>query len=554
MHIKEGDGGIDPSIFFDEPEAGQTKGKCYWCQETTAREQKWRGHTEIWVQELDLAAGKLIGRREYISSGVFPNAKNTEGPHIYKIQGEYLLIHAEGGTSFDHAATAKKSKSIWGPYEPTRNNPLVTRRDRGKDSPLQATGHADIVKVPNAGEADYYAVFLGKRPIGEDGRAILGRETFACPALWRDGELIFQDERLIEGRVVTPEEECEVLIPGAKIRRVRNWVFDETIEAKDGEAMLLYHSKDAKIVLDGPGKLRMTSDDGLTVKCYRNGELVKEESTKVLCGRHTRFNGLGVGKICTQDDDGHTSNYAKGRIDVPVKRNDSHTEHYMNRHNSRLGRIKRNETGHFDLVLVGDSITHNWEREREKRHIYGQKVFNEEFGNLRTINLGFGGDRVETVHWRLANGELDGYTADFFCVLIGTNNRQNTSEEISGGVKALIKLIKEKHPESKIILMTILPRNDIHPPKVTEEIIARVRGANPIIESWAKEDKQITLLNLDDKFQNADGTLKSELFNDGLHPNAEGYRIWAAEIKKIMGATPREALAPTIKLATIHRQ
>ena len=254
------------------------------------------------MQELDLDAGKLVGRREYISSGVFPNAKNTEGPHIYKMGGEYLLIHAEGGTSFDHAATAKKSKSVWGPYKPTRYNPLVTRRDRGKDSPLQATGHADIVKVPNASKALYYAVFLGKRPIGEDRRVILGRETFACPALWRDGDLIFQDERMISGEVITPEEECEALIPGMKIRRVRDVIFDETIEAKEGEAMILYHSKDAKIVLDGPGKLRMTSDDGLTIKCYRDGELVKEVSSDVLCGRHTRFNGLGVGKITSKSE------------------------------------------------------------------------------------------------------------------------------------------------------------------------------------------------------------------------------------------------------------
>lgn len=296
IHIEEGDGGIDPSIFFDEPEAGRAEGKCYWCQESTARKQEWRGHTEIWVQELDLAQMRLVGRREYISSGVFPNAKNAEGPHIYKIGNDYLLIHAEGGTSFDHAATAMKAKSVFGTYTPLRTNPLITRRDRGIDSPLQATGHADIVRAK--GETNrYWAVFLGKRPIGEDHRVVLGRETFACPAIWRDGEMVFEDRRMIEGRIVTPEEECEVLIPGAKVRRVRDWVFDETVEAKDGEAMILYHSADAKITLDGPGRLRMKSDDGLTIQCYRDGELVKEESSKVICGRHTRFNGLGVGIV-----------------------------------------------------------------------------------------------------------------------------------------------------------------------------------------------------------------------------------------------------------------
>ena len=233
-------------------------------------------------------------------------------------------------------------------------------------------------------------------------------------------------------------------------------------------------------------------------------------------------------------NDGHADDYAKGRIDIPVKRNDSHTGGYLRRHDSCLGRIKRNESHHYDLVLVGDSITHNWNRVKEKRHIYGQAVFDEEFAGLKVLNCGFGGDRVETAHWRLANGELNGYKADFFCVLIGTNNRQNSSEEIGGGVAALVKTIKDKHPESKIILMTILPRSDIHPPKVTEEIIARVRGANPYIEKIAEGDDQIILLNLDSRFQDESGRVREELFNDGIHPNAEGYRIWARELKKIM--------------------
>ena len=56
-----------------------------------------------------------------------------------------------------------------------------------------------------------------------------------------------------------------------------------------------------------------------------------------------------------------------------------------------------------------------------KRHIYGKKVFDEEFAGMKVLNCGFGGDRVETLHWRLANGELDGYTTDFYA--IGNGNR-----------------------------------------------------------------------------------------------------------------------------------
>ena len=289
IHIKEADGGIDPSLFFDDD------GKVYWTANTAAKPQEWKSQTAIYVQEIDLAAGKLVGERKVISNGTMTQAKYAEGPHLYKMGKTYILVAAEGGTDFDHVATAMKSKSVWGPYTPTRTNPVLTRRDRGKGSPLQATGHADLVKMADGGKEYYYAVFLGKRPVGEDRRVILGRETFACPALWRDGDLIFQDERLIAGEVVTPEEECETILPGAKIHRVQDFKFDETIDAKDGEAMILYRSADGNITLDGPGTLRMKSDDGITVKCYRDGELVKEVSTSELLKSHTRFNGTGIG-------------------------------------------------------------------------------------------------------------------------------------------------------------------------------------------------------------------------------------------------------------------
>ena len=170
VHVKAADGGIDPSLFFDDD------GKVYWTATMPARKPNREGHIEIYLQEIDLASGQLVGRREYVTDGVFPGAQWAEGPHVYKKDGVYRLVIAEGGTDFNHAATALKSKSVWGPYLPQKSNPLVTRRDRGKESPLQATGHSDIVE---AREGGLYAVFLGKRPIGEDRRVTLGRETFA---------------------------------------------------------------------------------------------------------------------------------------------------------------------------------------------------------------------------------------------------------------------------------------------------------------------------------------------------------------------------------------
>ena len=246
-----------------------------------------------------------------------------------------------------------------------------------------------------------------------------------------------------------------------------------------------------------------------------------------------------AGEVSAGDDDGHTAAYAKGRIDVPVKRNDSHTESYLNRHNSILGKIKRNESKHFDIVFCGDSITHNWSRAPTKKQVFGLDVWTNEFADLKVLNCGFGGDRVETLHWRLANGELNGYRADAFCVLIGTNNRQNESKEIAEGVIAVVKRIKAAHPESKIILMTILPRDDINPPKVDAAVIERVRGVNPYLERFAAGDEQVTILDLDRFLQNQDGSLKSEYYLDRIHLNPAGYRIWARELKKLLTHTAK---------------
>ena len=236
-----------------------------------------------------------------------------------------------------------------------------------------------------------------------------------------------------------------------------------------------------------------------------------------------------------KDDDGHTAAYEKGRIDVPVKRNDSHTEKYLNRHNSILGKIKRNESKRFDIVFCGDSITHNWSRERTKKEGFGLDVWTNEFAKLKVLNCGFGGDRVETLHWRLANGELKGYEAGAFCVLIGTNNRQDESKKIADGVIALVKRIEAAHPESKIVLMKILPRDDIHPPKVDAEVIARVRGANRYLEEFAAHDGQVVWLDLDPFLLNDDGSIKAECYIDRIHLNPAGYRIWARELKKLLG-------------------
>lgn len=105
-----------------------------------------------------------------------------EGPHLYKKDGYYYMMLAEGGTDRNHSVTMCRSRSIWGPYENHFCNPILTHRHLGKDYPIQCVGHGDLVETPSG---EWYMVMLGMRPI--DGCTTLGRETFLARVVWEDG-------------------------------------------------------------------------------------------------------------------------------------------------------------------------------------------------------------------------------------------------------------------------------------------------------------------------------------------------------------------------------
>jgi len=172
--------GIDPSLFWDDD------GRSYYIGNTWDFKKSWSSQCAVWIQEIDLAQGKLIGERKILTYGHANNATYAEGPHIYKINGKYLLLMAEGGSSYYHAVTAHHSQSLWGPYVADRVNPVLTHRHLGKDYPIQNLGHADLVQTPNG---TWYSVALGVRNV--DGYAPLARETFLCWVKFEDGSLIY---------------------------------------------------------------------------------------------------------------------------------------------------------------------------------------------------------------------------------------------------------------------------------------------------------------------------------------------------------------------------
>ncbi|MGR3291678.1 MAG: glycoside hydrolase family 43 protein [Paracoccaceae bacterium] len=118
----------------------------------------------------------------------------TEAPHIFKRDGWYYLTTAEGGTSYDHAVTMARSRTIWGPYTDHPNKHLITTKD-APDHPIQRTGHGQYVETP---EGQVYHTFLMGRPIpGPDGTGRfcpLGRETGIERCVWKDDGWLYLED------------------------------------------------------------------------------------------------------------------------------------------------------------------------------------------------------------------------------------------------------------------------------------------------------------------------------------------------------------------------
>ncbi|ALD14395.1 glycoside hydrolase family 43 protein (plasmid) [Clavibacter capsici] len=182
--------GIDPSLFFDDD------GRCWFTACRDAEDPTLRGPAELYLQELDLHDLRLIGQVHVLWNGALSGAW-VEAPHIYKREGIYHLIAAEGGTERNHAVTAARSTSVTGPYRTDPRSPLLTHRHLGESATIQNVGHADLVDTP-AGET--WALVLGTRPI--DGAHTLGREVFLVPATWTDDGLVLAPGK---GRVTEVE-------------------------------------------------------------------------------------------------------------------------------------------------------------------------------------------------------------------------------------------------------------------------------------------------------------------------------------------------------------
>jgi lysophospholipase L1-like esterase len=206
---------------------------------------------------------------------------------------------------------------------------------------------------------------------------------------------------------------------------------------------------------------------------------------------------------------------------VPVERPEPRARQ---RNDVVLKRAKDNP-GECDIVFIGDSITQGWEAAGITN------VWNKYYGRRKALNFGAGGDRTQHVLWRFEHGQLDGLKPKVAVVMIGTNNSSrddNTEGEILAGVKAIVQQIRERLPNTKILVLGIFPRGESF--SVQRGKILQVNQA------LAKLDDGNTIRYFDfgSKLIEPDGTISRDVMRDHLHLTERGYEIWGSAMEPLL--------------------
>jgi len=203
--------------------------------------------------------------------------------------------------------------------------------------------------------------------------------------------------------------------------------------------------------------------------------------------------------------------------------------------------IEKAKKGGIDVYFVGDSITRRWGTKDQQYRAMLENWTTNFFG-WNAGNFGWGADGIQNILWRLENGELDGVNPKIIVVLAGINNvgrnpgGDEKVENITRGLKAIVKVCQEKAPKAVILLTGIFPRND------NMAVVPEINKINDNLAAMAN-GKTIRYLNVNDKLADKDGKLFPGMSQDSLHPTVKGYQVWADGLKPIF----TEILGPPAK-------
>lgn len=180
------------------------------------------------------------------------------------------------------------------------------------------------------------------------------------------------------------------------------------------------------------------------------------------------------------------------------------------------------------ILFVGDSITQGWERE-------GAEYWKKLFLPMKAVNFGVSGDRTESMLWRMEDTKLAVKTPPRCCVLLaGTNNiglwegKQSAAQTVKGVRKIALHLLK-KFPETRLILMEVTP----YGPDPRDPLRKRQEEINALLRELKLP--RTTILSINDRLLNPDGTFRDGMFRDKVHLTPQGYRAWAEVLLLLLG-------------------
>jgi lysophospholipase L1-like esterase len=207
---------------------------------------------------------------------------------------------------------------------------------------------------------------------------------------------------------------------------------------------------------------------------------------------------------------------------------------FLRMHESFLARGK---SGPIGVLFLGDSITQGWSA-KDRAHIWEAY-----YGAMQPANFGIGGDQTQHVIWRIAHGELDGIAPKVVVLMLGTNNTAaHTADEIAAADKKIVGLIREKLPNTKVLLLAVFPRGarknaeGVVTPEAVADAARRMAIIDGVNAQLAKLDdgKHVRFLDINHVFLGQDGKIPFPIMPDQLHPNAAGYQLWADAMKPLL--------------------
>lgn len=189
--------------------------------------------------------------------------------------------------------------------------------------------------------------------------------------------------------------------------------------------------------------------------------------------------------------------------------------------------LKQAREGHLDMMLLGDSITEGWDSAPE--------VWNAYFAGRTVANFGISGDTTQNLLWRITEGgELRGLSPKAVVLLVGTNNldlRNDSAEDIALGIGAIVQVLRQSLPDSKVLILGIFPRGAARDAELRQRIIQ----TNHAIARLA-DGNAIHFLDLGARFVSENGDLPAEVMPDAVHLSPKGYAIWADAMQPALEA------------------